>query len=185
MAYGTGPIPFIRTSDLSNWEIKADPKHGVSEELYEAYKAKNPEKFDVRAGDIFIVRDGTYLVGTSAVINSLDTKILYQSHLLKIRVNDPEVIDPWLLFAALNSPIVKRQIRAKRFTQDIIDTLGNRLAEVQVPIPSNPDEAKRISAGIRAAVQRRAELREATRLLTLEVEGAGAADDLSALSEAT
>jgi hypothetical protein len=24
MAYGTGPIPFIRTSDISNWEIKAE-----------------------------------------------------------------------------------------------------------------------------------------------------------------
>src|SRR5207249_2834554 len=45
MAYGTGPIPFIRTSDLSNWELKADPKHGVSEELYVALKAQHPEKF--------------------------------------------------------------------------------------------------------------------------------------------
>lgn len=33
MAYGTGNIPFIRTSDISNWEIKADFKHGVSEEI--------------------------------------------------------------------------------------------------------------------------------------------------------
>ena len=31
MAYGTGSIPFVRTSDLSNWEIKADFKHGVSQ----------------------------------------------------------------------------------------------------------------------------------------------------------
>lgn len=29
LAYGTGTIPFIRTSDLSNWEVKIDPKHGV------------------------------------------------------------------------------------------------------------------------------------------------------------
>ena len=35
MAYGTGTIPFIRTSDLSNWEIKADFKHGVSDAIYE------------------------------------------------------------------------------------------------------------------------------------------------------
>jgi type I restriction enzyme M protein len=38
MAYGTGTIPFIRTSDLSNWEIKADFKHGVSEEIYDEIK---------------------------------------------------------------------------------------------------------------------------------------------------
>ncbi len=40
MAYGTGDIPFIRTSDFSNWEIKHDPKQGISEEIYEAYAEK-------------------------------------------------------------------------------------------------------------------------------------------------
>jgi hypothetical protein len=73
MAHGTGPIPFIRTSDLSNWELKADPKHGVGEELYKALKDQHPDRFDVQAGDILLVKDGTYLVGTSAVLSDLDT----------------------------------------------------------------------------------------------------------------
>ncbi len=30
LAYGTGDVPFVRTSDLSNWEIKVDPKHPVT-----------------------------------------------------------------------------------------------------------------------------------------------------------
>jgi type I restriction enzyme M protein len=47
LSYGTGPIPFIRTSDISNWELKIDPKHGVSEEIYERYR----EKQDVREHD--------------------------------------------------------------------------------------------------------------------------------------
>ena len=38
MAYGTGTIPFIRTSDLSNWEIKADFKHGISRDIYDDLK---------------------------------------------------------------------------------------------------------------------------------------------------
>jgi type I restriction enzyme M protein len=184
MAYGTGPVPFIRTSDFSNWELKADPKHGVSTELFKALRKKHPEKFDVAAGDIFMVRDGTYLIGTTAVVSPLDTEILYQSHVMKIRVAANGSIDPWLLFAALNSPIVKRQIRAKRFTQDIIDSLGNRLGEIRVPIPRDKDECKRISRGVEAAVRKRAELREATRLLTIEVEGARAANELEALEEA-
>lgn len=184
MAYGTGPIPFIRTSDLSNWELKADPKHGVSEELYAALKAQYPHKFDVRAGDIFVVKDGTYLVGTSAVVSDLDTKILYQSHLFKIRVSDAEVIDPWLLFAALNSPIAKRQIRSKRFTQDIIDTLGNRLAEIRVPIPRDAELRERIARETERTVQLRSRLREETRRLTLEVEGDAAYGDLESMEEA-
>lgn len=81
MAYGTGNIPFVRTSDFSNWEIKADAKQGISEEIYEQYA----DKEDVQAGDILIVRDGTYLVGTSCIITSSDTKILYCGGLIKIR----------------------------------------------------------------------------------------------------
>lgn len=185
MAYGTGPIPFIRTSDLSNWELKADPKHGVSVELYEALKKQHPDRFDVRAGDILMVRDGTYLIGTSAVISSLDTRILYQSHVMKIRVNDEAEIDPWLLFAAVNSPIAKRQIRAKRFTQDIIDSLGNRLAEVRIPIPRDRAVQQEIATNVMKAVQQRAQLRETTRQLTLQVEGSGAYAELAKLDEAT
>lgn len=33
MAYGTGNIPFVRTSDITNWEIKTIPKQGVSEQI--------------------------------------------------------------------------------------------------------------------------------------------------------
>ena len=40
MAYGTGNIPFVRTSDISNWEIKAVPKQGVSEEIHQMYAEK-------------------------------------------------------------------------------------------------------------------------------------------------
>ena len=38
LAYATGKIPFIRTSDISNWEIKSDPKHLVDEKYYETLK---------------------------------------------------------------------------------------------------------------------------------------------------
>ena len=34
MAYGTGNIPFVRTSDITNWEIKTIPKQGVSESIH-------------------------------------------------------------------------------------------------------------------------------------------------------
>ena len=35
LAYGTGEIPFVRTSDISTWEIKVDPKHRVGRDIYE------------------------------------------------------------------------------------------------------------------------------------------------------
>ena len=141
LAYGTGDIPFVRTSDISNWEIKSAPKQGISEEIYGEY-AKSQ---DVQIGDIFLVRDGTYLIGTNCIITALDKKILYQSHILKIRVNDKEKIDPYLLFLALNSNIVQRQIRSVQFTADTIDTIGNRYLEFTIPIPKDEILKRRIA----------------------------------------
>lgn len=141
LAYGTGDIPFVRTSDISNWEIKSAPKQGVSEEIYNEYAASQ----DVQVGDILLVRDGTYLIGTNCIITELDKKILYQSHILKIRVNNKEQIDPYLLFLALNSDIVQRQIRSVQFTADTIDTIGNRYLEFTIPIPKNSKKKRMLA----------------------------------------
>src|SRR5258708_29697948 len=99
MSYGTGTIPFIRTSDISNWEVKVNPKQCVSENVYQGLAAKQ----DVREGDILFVRDGTYLIGTCAYVTSYDTKIVYQSHICKLRIIDTAALSPYLLLAALTS----------------------------------------------------------------------------------
>jgi type I restriction enzyme M protein len=167
MAYGTGTIPFVRTSDISNWEIKADFKHGVSAEIYEGEKSSA----DVMAGDILIVRDGTYLIGTTAIVTESDLPMLFQSHIIRIRVASESTLDPWLLFACLNSPIVKRQIKARQFTQDIIDTLGKRFTELVLPIPLDSQTRKRIAEETRDVILKRIELRNRARQIALEVEG--------------
>jgi hypothetical protein len=167
MAYGTGLIPFIRTSDISNWEVKADPKQGISEEIYQRYCAKQ----DVQPEDIFVVRDGTYLVGTSCIITKHDTKIVFCGGLYKLRVANPDKLDPYLLLALLNTPVVKRQMRAKQFTRDIIDTLGKRLFEVILPIPKDVKLSNEIANYTRKVVQSRIQLRNEIKNIALEVEG--------------
>ncbi len=161
MAYGTGDIPFVRTSDFSNWEIKSDTKQGVSEEIYQQYA----EKEDVRAGDILIVRDGTYLVGTSCLITEYDTKMLFCGGLIKIRALKKDILDEYLLLGLLNSYIVKRQLRTKQFTRDVIDTLGQRLKEVVIPIPSSLELRSAISSEIKKIVNNRIEARDAILML--------------------
>ncbi|MEM4218113.1 MAG: N-6 DNA methylase [Candidatus Methanomethylicaceae archaeon] len=162
MAYGTGTIPFIRTSDISNWEIKADFKHGVSKDIYERLKGK----IDVQAGDILIVKDGTYLIGSSAIVTEHDLPMLFQSHIYRLRVLKSDVIDPWLLLALLSTPIVRLQVRAKQFTQNIIDTLGKRILELQLPIPRSRKTARRIAKKCKRIIETRIRLRaEASRLV--------------------
>ncbi|RML44793.1 hypothetical protein ALQ97_00976 [Pseudomonas savastanoi pv. glycinea] len=159
LAYGTGSVPFIRTSDIANWEIKLDAKHGLSDEIYSALQKKQ----NVQENDIFMVRDGSYLVGTCALITGNDTKIVYQSHIYKIRSNDSSVLHPYLLLAALSSPIVKAQIFSKRFTQDIIETLGNRVAELVLPIPRDPIEKQKIIQKVEHLLEMKKQAKELSR----------------------
>jgi len=172
MAYGTGPIPFIRTSDISNWELKGDPKQNVSEEIYE------DNKQDVQAEDVFVVRDGTYLVGTSCILTEHDTKVLYCGGIYKLRANDKKKLDPYLLLALLNTPIVRRQMWAKQFTRDIIDTLGKRLFGVVLPIPKDAKVRQRIAEETRRVIETRVKLRNRAKEIAFEVEGIGRLIDL-------
>jgi len=165
LAYGTGSIPFIRTSDIANWEIKLDPKQGLSEEIYESLRAKQ----DVKAYDILMVKDGTYLVGTCAMITEDETKIVYQSHLWKIRSLDHEKLNPYLLLALLSSPIVKQQIRAKQFTQDIIDTIGNRILELVLPFPKDKKQESVIIEKVQEVFLKRTEAKNLMRKVLLNV----------------
>lgn len=169
LAYGTGDIPFIRTSDISNWELKADPKHGVNRQLFEALQKKQ----DVQANDILMVKDGTYLIGTCAIVTEYDCEIIYQSHLYKIRVMPNSLdLNPFLLLAVLSSPVVQRQVKSKQFTQDIIDSLGERINELALPIPKSEELRREITAMVRTAIKDRVEARELTKKARLAVAGA-------------
>lgn len=168
MAYGSGNIPFVRTSDISNWEIKLDPKHGVSNEVFDQYSTKQ----NVQENDILMVKDGTYLIGTCAIVSKYDTKIVYQSHLYKIRVLKSDMLSPYLLLAVLSSDPVQRQIKSKRFTQDIIDSLGSRIYDLLLPIPKNKPLKKRIENNVKRVIDDRVEARELARLACFEVVGA-------------
>ena len=165
LSYGTGQVPFIRTSDIANWEIKLDPKQGLSEEIYQSLA----EKQDIQALDILMVKDGTYLVGTCAMISPNETRIVYQSHLYKIRSNNHEKLNPYLLLALLSSPIVKQQVRSKQFTQDIIDTLGSRIMELELPFPKKQEKQRQIIERVKLVFKKRNEARDVMRNVLLNV----------------
>lgn len=167
LAYGTGEIPFIRTSEISNWEIKTDNKHGISEEIYKKYSSKQ----NVQCGDILMVKDGTYLVGSCAMVTKDDLPLVYQSHIYKIRSKDHSKIEPHLLLAMLSSPCVEKQIYSKRFTQDIIDTLGPRIKELVLPIPRSKKLRDKIIQDVKRIIEVRSEARNISRSVRWDVLG--------------
>jgi len=154
--YGTGNIPFVRTSDLINLEINIDPKKRVSQEIYELYK----DKQNIHAGDILFVSDGTFLIGKSAMVTENDTKIIIQSHLKKIRVINNEFIDEYVLLWVLNTDVVQHQVKAKTFIQATISTIGNRLMELILPIPLDLNLRRKISCEMKEIIDTKMSLRE-------------------------
>lgn len=128
--YGTGDVPFVRTSDISNFEISSDPTKSVSEQVYEEYA--NQQKLKV--GDVLIVVDGRYRIGTTAMLTEHNVRCVVQSHLRILSVLKQQRLDPYALLFALNFPSVKLRMRSLVFIQSTLGTLGNRIAELRVPV---------------------------------------------------
>jgi hypothetical protein len=167
MAYGTGTVPFIRTTDLADLGVKADPRQGISDDIYRTYA----KKAGVEVGDILVVRDGTYLVGSSAIVTTSDTPALICGGIYRIRVQASSKVDPFAILALLNLPIVRRQMRAKQFTRDVIDTLGKRFLEVLVPDPTSK-WATNLGASINGVVDDRGRVNAAMRQVIEQLEPA-------------
>lgn len=94
-----------------------------------------------------------------------DLPALFCGGLVKIRSLKPELLSPGLLFALLNLPFVRQQMRNKQFTRDVIDTIGNRLVEVLLPIPKDRGLRKMIGESFMALLERRNSLRGELRQL--------------------
>ena len=165
LAYGTGEIPFVRTSDISNWEVKLDPKHSVSEAVFNRYRVSQ----DVKPNDILMVKDGTYLIGTCAIVTKYDLPMLFQSHIYKIRVSKPERVSPFVLLAALSCNFVKRQIKSFCVSQDIIDSLGDRIYQLRIPLPKSKAARQRIAKLVEKVISDRTEARELARRACEEI----------------
>ena len=164
--YGLGDIPFIRTSEINNWEINLDSYKKTSEEVYEQYKLKQ----NIEEGNILLVKDGgPNLIGKTAYITDLDTKIIIQSHIFQIKaVENDEFIDSYLLLHLLNLDIVQKQIQAITFVQGTIATIGNRIMEVVLPIPSDMHKRKEISRQIKNIIEDKKKIRRQIRSLSLK-----------------
>ena len=154
--YGMGDVPFIRTTDLVNWEIQNDPLHCVSEEAYEQYRKRQ----DLRDGDILFVNEGAYFIGRTAMLTKYDTRAIIQSHIRRIRVLKEDVVNRYLLFWSLNQGVVKKQIDDKTFMQATLPSLGNRLDEVVLIVPKGKDERDRITAEIKEIIDTKAKLKQ-------------------------
>ena len=155
--YGLGNIPFIRTSEINNWEINLESNKATSEEVYEKYK----EKQNIEVGDILLVKDGgSNLIGNTAFVSELDTKIIIQSHIFQLKIlKNKKSIDPYLLLYLLNLEIVQKQIEAITFIQGTIASIGNRVMDIILPVPSKLEQREMISSYVKEIIDNKTENR--------------------------
>ena len=154
--YGTGNVPYVRTSDLSHWRIRPDFKKGVSTALYESLKNKQ----DVGTNDILFVAHGTYLVGTVAMVTEEDKALVLQDHVFRLRVSRSSGVHPNLLLAALSTSFVRKQVRSRQFSADIIDKIGERHLGLIIPIPAEKIVRENIVEGVKRILIEHSMLRQ-------------------------
>lgn len=153
-AYGSGDVPFVRTSDISNYEVSIDPTKCVSDEIYEKYRTQQ----DLKVGDILMICDGRYRIGRTAILNEMTVRCVVQSHVRIISVTQLSDFTPYELLYLLNLPAVQRQVRNLIFIQSTLGSLGQRIKEIRLPVPKRSLEWKERVGRFREIIETRARL---------------------------
>ncbi len=123
-------IPFIRTSDVINYEVDQFPDYYIPEETYQELKQ------DILPNDILFTKDGK--IGMTGIITK-DDKVIISSGISRIRLNSeakknnltPEYI---FLVLSLKETGLYPSIRRTVVASTIPHLREERLEEIEVPI---------------------------------------------------
>ena len=93
-----------------------------------------------------------------------------QCHIYQIKtLETKESIYSYLLLYLLNLEVVQKQIQAITFVQGTIATIGNRIMELILPIPTDINKRKDISNYIKKIIGDKTEIRKKIINLSLEL----------------
>ena len=135
-------VPFIRTSDLVNYEVDNYPDYYIDEDIYKELNQ------DLKEGDILYTKDGK--IGLTAMVTQEDKYIL-ASGIARIRIKKD--LDPYYVFLVLSTEIGLYQALQRVVTAATIPHLqSERLAELEIPL-INPQKQKEISNLIKEAFE--------------------------------
>jgi type I restriction enzyme S subunit len=127
-------VPFIRTSDIQNYEVDQYPDFYVSEEYYDELNQ------GIISGDVLFTNDGK--IGRVAIITPHD-RIILQSHINRLRLKQEAKVEhglsPEYLFLVLTIKEIS-MYQAKRYTivQSTIPTISKNILEFKIPILDKP-----------------------------------------------
>lgn len=117
-------IPFVRTSDIFNYEVDSFPDFYISPDI------KVGLNQDIKPGDLLVNNDGR--IGYPAIVTREDD-FVFQSHIKRLRARNPR-IPTYYIFLCLLLPDIKLQFDKYTVIQSTIPTLSNRIKEIKIPI---------------------------------------------------
>jgi type I restriction enzyme S subunit len=127
-------VPFIRTSDIYNYQINSYPSYYASKDIY--YELNQ----DFKTGDIILNNDGR--IGYVSIITSED-KAIYQSHIRRLRTKkEYKNLQSYIFLCLIINEIGGIQFKKNTVIQTTIPTLANRVENIVIPIIN--DEAIKI-----------------------------------------
>jgi type I restriction enzyme S subunit len=119
-------IPFIRTSDIINYEVDSYPDYYVVPEIQSQLSQ------DIKDGDVLFTKDGK--IGLSGMITSNDDCIL-ASGIAYMRLKQPQKICPEYVFICLSSNIGLFQAMQRTVTSSTLPHLRpEHILEFEIPL---------------------------------------------------
>jgi len=125
-------IPFIRTSDIVNFEVDNYPDFFITDEIYQELKQ------EIKPLDIIYSKDGS--IGNVAMLTEAD-KVIIGSGFLILRTKKDSEISPYYIFCALSIPeIGDYQSRKRTVIASTIPHLRpENLLKTKIPILPKKD----------------------------------------------
>lgn len=149
---GQGKTPYIRVSDIVNWELYRNPVTGIPKAIYEEM---TQNKIKPKPKDILFVRRGSYRIGTVAMVSPQDIEVLLTRELLTFRVlnlKNSYNINPFYLLGLLSSEFVQNQIPSKVFIDTTLPNIGSRWKDLILPIHKNKKEIEDYTARVKSII---------------------------------
>ena len=123
-------IPFVRTSDIVNYEVDLYPDYYIPKEIYSELNQ------DLKPNDIIFTNDGK--IGSVAMLTKED-KIILQSHIKRLRlkqsaINKYNLTQEYLILILTIKQICIYQTKRYTVIQSTIPTISNNIENFEIPI---------------------------------------------------
>ena len=150
---GQGDVPYIRVSDIVNWELYRNPTSYVPKHVADRIRGNGVR---LQQEDVVFVRRGSYRIGTVAMASPYDKDVLLTGELVVLRVKqraNEYGIDPYYLLYLLSHSYTQQQIYQKVFVETTLPNIGARWQELELPWVADADVRQGVSERVRSAVQ--------------------------------